>query len=305
MPLPLKTGYNFHYSHFRCRPCFEMPAAEAYTDFYGLSYTISGDSICYSPEGTSVYRAGDIALIPQNVYFRTANLSETPREEILIKFTGALLSDILEVMNVKSFDELLTGQGLIIHLKKDEQEKVQQIMKEMEQEWDSYNRYSEIILKGLLNKLLVLCLEKRKDTEGISVVDRNGKEERIPDKLHEAIEYVKTHLEESPSLKETAGYLHISPSYLSKIFVDRLHTPYSAFVLNEKILYAQKFLVDSEKDMAEIAKEAGFSSNTYFSDCFKRITGMSPLQFRKAYKGYGRKNENRERSFDTDIRIRQ
>lgn len=305
MPLPLKTGYNFHYSHFRRRPCFEMPAAEAYTDFYGLSYTISGDSICYSPEGTSVYRAGDIALIPQNVYFRIASLSETPREEILIKFTNALLSDLLEVMDVKSFDELLSNQGLTIHLKKDEQEKVRQIMKEIEQEWNSYNQYSEIILKGLLNELLVFCLEKREDTGAASAADRNGKEEKIPDKLHEAIAYVKTHLEKSPSLKETAGHLHISPSYLSKIFADRLHTPYSAFVLNEKILYAQKLLVDSGEDMAEIAKEAGFSSNTYFSDCFKRITGMSPLQFRKAYKGYGHKYENRERSSDTDIKICQ
>ncbi|MDE5598957.1 MAG: AraC family transcriptional regulator, partial [Lachnospiraceae bacterium] len=71
-------------------------------------------------------------------------------------------------------------------------------------------------------------------------------------------------------------------------FIGCLHTPYSAFVLNEKILYAQKLLVDSKMSMTEIAGAAGFSSNTYFSDCFKRITGISPLQFRKAYTTEGR-----------------
>lgn len=104
-----------------------------------------------------------------------------------------------------------------------------------------------------------------------------------PDKLVLAIEYVKAHLEKSPSLPETAGYVHVSSSYLSKLFINRLYTPYSAFVLNEKILYAQKLLAYSEMSMTKIARMAGFSSNTYFSDCFKRTTGLSPLQFRKAY----------------------
>lgn len=109
---------------------------------------------------------------------------------------------------------------------------------------------------------------------------RRGKKQ---DKLIRAIEYIKTHLTKSPSLQETAGHIQVSSSYLSKIFIDCLYTPYSVFVLNEKILYAQKLLVDSEMSMTEIAGAAGFSSNSYFSDCFKRITGISPLQFRKAY----------------------
>lgn len=286
MPLPLKAGYHFHYSHVCRRSSFEMSAAEAYTDFYGLSYTISGDNICYSPEGTSIFHAGDISLIPKNVYFRTENLSDTPREVILIKFTGGMLSDLLDVMKVKSFDELLMAQGLTIHLQKSEQKKVLQIMGEIEKEWDSYNQYSEIILKGLLNQLLILCLEKSEAAEYVSFVHQKENEDKMPEKLFRAIEYVKSHLADSPSLQETAEYVRVSSSYLSKLFAGRLHTPYSVFILNEKILYAQKLLVNSDENMAEIAREAGFSSNTYFSDCFKRTTGMSPRQFRRAYTMY-------------------
>lgn len=113
------------------------------------------------------------------------------------------------------------------------------------------------------------------------MVERVGKKKQ--DKLIQAMEYIKTHLAKNPSLSETAGYIDVSSSYLSKVFINCLHTPYSVFVLNEKIMYAQKLLVNSKMSMAEIAGAAGFSSNTYFSDCFKRITGMPPLQFRKAY----------------------
>lgn len=280
MPLPLKAGYNFGYSHFCRPPHFEMSAPEAYTDFYGLSYTVSGENLCYSPEGVSVFQAGDISFIPKNVYFRSSYLSDAPREEILLKFTSTMLSDLLAVMKVESFDEVLAGQEVTIHLEKNEQEEIMRIMGEIEEEWNSYNEYSEIILKGLLNKLIVFCLNKRKGIGKTAAADSKKKQ----DKLSKAIEYVKMHLAQSPSLQETAEYINISPSYLSKIFIDRLHAPYSAFVLNEKILYAQKLLVNSGKGMAEIAKDAGFSSNAYFSDCFKRMTGMSPLQFRKEYR---------------------
>lgn len=277
MPLPLKAGYNFSYHHACHPPRFEMTAAEAYTDFYGLSYLISGDNLSYSPDGMYVLQEGDLSFIPQNIYFRLSGISDKPRESVLIKFTDSMVSDLLKVMGAGSFNELLAGRQTVIHLNKAIRKNVLDILEEMEREWNSYNEYSELILKGLLNKLLILCLSRREDAEKTSA----SKDEKKQDRLLMAIEYVKANLAQSPSLQETAEQVHISPSYLSKIFANRLHTPYSAFVLNEKVLYAQKLLVNSDEGMTEIAKKAGFSSNTYFSDCFKRVTGSSPLQFRK------------------------
>ena len=34
-------------------------------------------------------------------------------------------------------------------------------MEDMEREWNSYNKYSELLLKGLLHKLIILCLRER------------------------------------------------------------------------------------------------------------------------------------------------
>lgn len=92
---------------------------------------------------------------------------------------------------------------------------------------------------------------------------------------------MKSHLRENPSLNTTARQINISPSYLSKIFVTYLHTQFSTFVLNEKMAYAQKLLLHSKLSMTEVAVEAGYSSSSYFSNCFRRYTDMSPLQFRR------------------------
>ncbi len=279
MPLPLKPGYNFSYTHVYRPPHFEMTASEAYTDFYALSYTISGEQLVYCYNSTYIIRSGDITFTAKNVYERSSYVSDAPRENILIKFTDCMIDGLMETLGFEDFNAFYS-QYPSIHLEKHTQEKILLILREMEDEWNSYNMYSEPILKSLLHKLILLCLREGTVNERSPSI-----QETKQYYLNGAIQYVKAHLRDNPSLEETAGYVNISVSYLSKIFMDYLHTPFSTFVLNEKIQYAQKLLLESRMHMNEIAKEAGFSSSSYFSDCFKRMAGLPPLQFRKKNQG--------------------
>ena len=274
MPLPLKPGYNFNFARLRRPPHFEMAAAEAYTDFYGLSYVVSGERMVYSQNGTTLLQQGDVNFIPRYVYTRSTYVSEKPYEFILLKFTDTMLSDLLKVIGTDAYNELCNES--IIHFDKAAQDKIVSILNDMEREWNNYNAYSELVLKGLLYQLIITCLRER--TIGGMPVHTLEKKH---DCLSNAIKYIKVHLRENPSLKETAKGIHVSPSYLSKIFINQLHTSYSDFVLNEKVQCAQKLLVNSKMSMTQIALESGFSSNAYFSDCFKRSRGISPTQFRK------------------------
>ncbi len=274
MPLPLKPGYNFNFERIIRPSHYEMTSAEAYTDFYGISYMVSGDRLIYSPTFTTIAQAGDMVFIPKNVYRRTTYISNEPYERILLKFSDSMIEDLLKTIGLSNFEELC--QEHVIHFDKNTQTEVYSILREMEQEWNSYNEHSELLLKGLLNKLIITTLRKR-IISGVNMLNWEKKH----DCLANAIKYIKIHLRNNPSLEETAANINISTSYLSKLFVNRLHTPYSAFVLNEKIALARKLLVDSKLSMTEIAFEAGFSSSAYFSDCFKRVMGTSPLQYRK------------------------
>ncbi|MGN0161351.1 MAG: helix-turn-helix domain-containing protein [Lachnospiraceae bacterium] len=274
MPLPLKPGYNFNFERIVRPPHYEMPTADAYTDFYGISYMISGERLIYSPDFTTIVKAGELVFIPKNIYRRTTYISNEPYERILLKFTDGMITDLLNTIGVESFNELC--QEHVLRFEKKAQDKILSILEEMEQEWNSYNRYSELLLKGLLNKLIITCLREH-TIHGINILSLEKKH----DCLANSIKYIKAHLRDNPTLEETARNNNISASYLSKIFVSYLNTPFSAFVLNEKISHAQKLLVNTKLSMSEVAAESGFSSNSYFSDCFKRSVGISPLQFRK------------------------
>lgn len=275
MPLPLKPGYNFNYAHIYRPSCFEMASAEAYMDFYGLSYMISGEILVHRYDSTFVIWPGDVTFTAKNVYERSGYVSDAPRENILLKFTDCMVEELTKTLGFNSFDDFCDWFPSV-HLGKETQRKVLFILHEIEQEWNSYNEYSEVLLKGLLHKLIILCLR-----EGTVNERPHSVQETKQCYLTGAIQYVKTHLRENPSLEETARYVNISVSYLSKIFLHYLHTPFSTFVLNERIIYAQRLLVESDLTVGQIAAEAGFSSGAYFSDRFKHFTGLSPLQFRK------------------------
>lgn len=277
MALPLKPGYHFNLDRTTRPSYYEMNAAEAYTDYYGISYMVSGERLIYSPSFTTIVQAGEVVFIPKNLYRRTTYLSDTPYERILIKFTDDMISDLLAVIGKDRFDSLCTEH--ILRFTPDTSKKILAIIEEMEQEWNTYNEYSELLLKGLLNKLIILCLKER-----ILTNNHDLAAEKQQDYLIDAITYIKVHLRDTPSLQETARHINISGSYLSKIFVNRLYTPYSTFVLNEKISYARKLLVETNLSMTAIADASGFSGSAYFSDCFKRNTGQTPMQFRKANK---------------------
>ena len=122
MPLPLKPGYNLNFAHIYRPPHFEMTAAEAYTDFYALTYTISGEQLVYRYNSTFVIRSGDLTFTAKNIYERSSYVSDEPRENILIKFTDCMIDDLLKNLGFADYNAFYS-QYPSIHLEKHTQKK--------------------------------------------------------------------------------------------------------------------------------------------------------------------------------------
>ena len=60
------------------------------------------------------------------------------------------------------------------------------------------------------------------------------------------------------------------------------HAKLNSYIQQLRLDYAANLLIEQpDRSIIEIATECGFSSNTYFSDCFRQHFGMSPTNFRK------------------------
>ena len=54
------------------------------------------------------------------------------------------------------------------------------------------------------------------------------------------------------------------------------------YIINQKIEKIKEFLVYDELGLKEIAFQLDYSSVAYLSNQFKKVTGMTPTQFKKS-----------------------
>lgn len=95
-----------------------------------------------------------------------------------------------------------------------------------------------------------------------------------------AKEFIDAHLLEELNLSLVASRIHVSPSYLSRIFMREIGENFSDYMIRNKIEYAQRLLRESSMKVYEIAAAVGYMNPHYFSKLFKERVGMTPLDYR-------------------------
>ena len=118
--------------------------------------------------------------------------------------------------------------------------------------------------------------------ELIRLLHRIGsKTGKDPDIMSRVRTYMEHHYQESLSTGDIATACDISVPYLHKLFRANLNTTPGAYLLSCRITAARELLINTDRSLSEIAASCGFSSQSYFSDCFKKSVGVPPKDFRK------------------------
>ena len=82
------------------------------------------------------------------------------------------------------------------------------------------------------------------------------------------------------SIQRASDYLHISPQYLSRLFKAETGETFGSFLADFRAKKAIILLKDQELKIYEIAERCGYATQHYFSNAFKKETGMSPMDYR-------------------------
>lgn len=92
--------------------------------------------------------------------------------------------------------------------------------------------------------------------------------------------YISYNWYKKTNLAEIAAAAHLSPSYSSAIFKKTVGVSVSDYITDIRIVRACEMLKFSSESVAKIAEKTGFCDIFYFSRTFRKIKGMSPLQYR-------------------------
>lgn len=108
---------------------------------------------------------------------------------------------------------------------------------------------------------------------------------RLDGRLHEAVLFVASHLDTSLGVVQIAEAVQLSPSRLSHLFTEQIGVPPARFIEQRRIERAQGLLESSSLSVGAIAEITGFSSQFYFANRFRNMTGVSPTDWRRRRAG--------------------
>lgn len=94
--------------------------------------------------------------------------------------------------------------------------------------------------------------------------------------------YIMEHYQAKISISDLAGFVNISERECYRLFQQQLRQPPNLFLQQYRIQKAKTLLCTTEMPVTEVATASGFESISYFSKIFKRLTAMTPSQFRAA-----------------------
>ncbi|MEK5494009.1 response regulator [Paenibacillus sp. FSL R7-0297] len=106
------------------------------------------------------------------------------------------------------------------------------------------------------------------------------------DKYRELIDKVKHYIsehydKEQLSLNDISSQVRVSPSHLSKTFSQATGQTITEFLTATRMDKAKELLKSTGHKTFEIAFSVGYNDQHYFSNLFKKVTGMTPMEYRK------------------------
>lgn len=99
-----------------------------------------------------------------------------------------------------------------------------------------------------------------------------------------AIDYIRKNLDRDISRAEIAEAIFLNPEYLSRLFKKETGIALNEFIIREKMEQAKCMLSETDIPVSLIALKTGYTNFSYFSQVFKRHTGLSPLEYRQQHR---------------------
>jgi AraC family transcriptional regulator len=100
--------------------------------------------------------------------------------------------------------------------------------------------------------------------------------------LHQAIEYVQSHLDANLSLTAIAHELDLSPYYFCRLFKQSMGISPHRYLIQQRIERAKQLLARSSLPVTQVALECGFANPSHLAKHFRKQTGLSPIEFRQS-----------------------
>lgn len=241
-----------------------------------LVCVVSGGGTRHVGYHKSDFINGDLVLIGSNIPHSGFGLnSSNPHEEIVIQFKEDILIFPEQETEGLAVRELLETAKYGILFTEETKAKMLPKLREIV---DRKGYYRYIVL---LQILLELARTKdytllNNDVMPYSVISKNKT------RLQNIFTYVEQHFDRDIDIQTAANLANLTLPAFCNFFKKTTQITFTEFVNRYRISKACLF-ISQDKSISECGYTCGFNNVTYFNRTFKKYTGKTPSEFKKAY----------------------
>ena len=231
-----------------------------------ISATVSGKKLGHLASGTLLYIPAGCAFTLKAQYLRAALISFAPlskEHEPLAPTSPEQFKPELSCSCPAPFDKVIR-------------------LDEFESVWEDVERITELYLAGdeyslakaaALLKLLLVKIAEASD------------ESALPLRMTETLDqYIRDHAGEEISNTEVGAIFGYHPFYVSTVIKEKRGITLRQYVISYRLKLARNMLEHTDKTIAEIAEETGFTDASYFTKSFKAAFDETPKEWRAKFK---------------------
>lgn len=220
---------------------------------------------------------GDGYVINANVLHGIVCLCEEPCRYRSIVFDPSIISGIpgsaFDIFYVRPF---LEQGGVVWHLRSDSSFDTASIVHYFYIAQQAYEQQTigyEFMIRDALSHII------------LSLNDVTQEHKQVIDPLQEQrmkqmLRWLDEHYAEPITVAQTAAVAHICVRECQRYFSNTLHISPIQYVIRRRVSAAAELLLSKNHSIIEIGIQCGFENPSYFTKQFKKVTGMTPRDYR-------------------------
>jgi AraC-like DNA-binding protein len=272
------VNHSFHVNHLIVNHFPSLlhfhPEVEILLVVHGTGTRIVGDSV-------ERFSTGDLVMIGPNISHEWCSDKENAgmSEAIYILFNTEIMGkEFWNLPESKIILKIIQQSRRGIKLNGKTRDDVASLMNTI----DTSYGFRRITLLMMILEMIALSEEYRYLA---SPVFHNTINARDSERLNKVCKYVINNIQGPINLNTAASIANLSKSAFCRYFKKRANKSFMQFLNEIRIGQACRLLVNENNSVAEICYTCGFNNVSYFIRQFKKVTGFTPLGYRKKFEG--------------------
>lgn len=243
--------------------------------FTELFYVTRGEGCFLVQDKRFAVREHDLVIVNPYVEHTEMSINASPLEYIVLGIEGLMFEfgegndDSFSVLSQRSdIGEL----PFYLHA----------MIRELQKKEKGY----ELVCQDLLEVLVIHLMRRTNSVIGISSAKRTNKECAVIKR------YIDNNYKENITLDTLAQLTHMSKYYLVHAFSKYMGISPINYLIEKRVEESKNLLSSTNYSISQISDIIGFSSQSYFSQVFKREAGETPGEYRKRVKSMENRTED-------------